>query len=54
MERRKAEFVIEKAKEREFVAKEMKSCLQFEKELAEERQNNLRLEYEVRTKRLVR
>ena len=51
-ERREAEFVLERAKEREFVAQEMQSRLQLEKELAEERQKNLRLEYEAKTRRL--
>jgi len=54
MERREAEFVVEKAKEREFVAQEMQSRLQLEKELAEERQKNLRLEYEAKIDRLER
>jgi len=43
MERCEGEFVIEKAKEREFVAKEMQSRLQLEKELAEECQKVLKL-----------
>ena len=54
MERRKAEFVMEKAKEREFVAKEMASRMQLDKQLAEECQKNLKLEYEAKTKRLER
>ena len=38
MERREAEFVLEKAKEKEFVATEMQACMQLERDLAKETQ----------------
>jgi len=52
MERREAEFVIERAKAKEFVAHEMQQRLQLEKELAEKRQKVLKIKYEAKTKRL--
>ena len=54
MERREAEFVIEKTKEKELVASEMQVRMQLERELAEEKQKNLRLEFEAKTRRLER
>ena len=54
MERRDAEFVIEKAKEKELVASEMQARMQLEREFAEEKQKNLRLEFEAKTRRLER
>ena len=52
MERREAEFLVEKAKEKEFMAKEMQALLQLEKELATERQKVLKMEYEAKTRKL--
>ena len=46
--------MVEKAKEKEFVAKEMQACMQLERELAEEKQKNLKFEYEAKTRRLER
>jgi len=43
MERREAEFVIEKAKEKELVASEMQARMQLERELAEEKQKKFAL-----------
>jgi len=54
MERREAEFVIEKAKEKELVATEMQARMQLERELVEEKQKNLRLEFKAKTRRLER
>jgi len=52
MEIREAEFVIEKANEKELAVSEMQGCMLLERELAEEKQKNLRLEFEVKTRRL--
>jgi len=52
MERREAEFMVEKAKEKEHGTKEMQARMQLERELAEEKQKNLKLEYEAKTRRL--
>jgi len=46
--------VIEKAMEKELVASEMQARMQLERELAEEKQKNLRLEFEAKTRRLER
>ena len=54
MERREAEFMVEKTKEKEFVTTEMQARMQLERELAEERQKNLKLEYEAKTRWLER
>ena len=54
MERREAEFMVEKAKEKEFVTKEIQARMQLERELAEKKQKNLKLEYEAKTRRLER
>ena len=53
-ERREAEYMVKKAKEKEFVTKEMQACMQLERELADEKQKNLKLEYEAKTRRLER
>jgi len=50
MERREAEFVVERATVKEFVTKEMQARMQLEKELADKSQKNLRLEYEAKAK----
>jgi len=54
MERREAEFMVEKTKEKEFVTKEMQARIQLERELAEEKQKNWKLEYDAKTRRLER
>jgi len=52
MEFRETEFHRQKIREKELMAKEMQACLQLEKQLVEECQKNLKLEYEAENKRL--
>jgi len=54
MERREIEFQHEKMQEKETVAKDLQARLQLERQLAEEKQKNLRLEYEAKLRKTKR